>query len=96
MLPNYDDAGLKDFKFKDASLGDIVSALLPYILVIAGLILFGILIMGGFGLLTSGGDPEKVKKSQGQITSALVGFLIIFLSYWLMRILETVFNLNLI
>lgn len=85
---------LPDFKFKTGTLGDVISALLPYVFAIAGLILFAFLIMGGFGLLTSGGNPETVKKAQGKITSALVGFLIIFLAYWLTQILEVIFGIK--
>jgi hypothetical protein len=84
------------FKFKDSSIADILSALLPYIFTLAGLVLFIMLIMGGFGMLTSAGSPEKMKAAQGKITSAVIGFVIIFISYWLMRILEIVFGLNLL
>ena len=80
----------------NSSLGDIVSALLPYVFVLAGLTLFIFLIIGGFGLLTSGGSPEKMKASQGKITSAVIGFVIIFISYWLMRILEIVFGISIL
>ena len=86
----------ENFKFKEAKIGDILSALLPYIFVLAGLTLFILLIIGGFGLLTSGGSPDKVKAAQGKITSAVIGFVIIFVSYWLMRILEIIFGLNLL
>lgn len=84
------------FKFKDANIGDIISALIPYIFTIAGLTLFILLIIGGFGFLTSGGNPDKVKAAQGKITSAIIGFVIIFVSYWLMRILEIIFGIDVI
>jgi hypothetical protein len=83
------------FKFGgEAKIGDIISALLPYIFVLAGLVLFIFLIIGGFGLLTSGGNPDKVKAAQGKITSAVIGFVIIFISYWLVRILEIVLGIQ--
>jgi len=86
-----------NFKFGDKStLGDIISSLLPYILVIAGLTLFILLIIGGFGMLTSAGSPEKMKAAQGKITSAVIGFVIIFVSYWLMRILEIIFGISIL
>jgi len=85
---------IPNFKFADATLGKVISALLPYIFAISGLILFVLLIIGGFELLTSGGNPETVKKAQGRITSALVGFLIIFLAYWLTQILEVIFGIQ--
>ncbi len=78
------------------TIGEVISNLLPYIFVIAGLTLFILLIIGGFGLLTSGGSPEKMKASQGKITSAVIGFVIIFISYWLMRILEIVFGISIL
>ena len=80
----------------NSNIGEVISGLLPYIFVIAGLTLFILLIMGGFGLLTSAGSPDKVKAAQGKITSAIIGFVIIFIAYWLMRILEIVFGLNLL
>jgi len=86
----------KSFEFSDATIGDIISALIPYIFTIAGLVLFIMLIMGGFGLLTSGGNPDKVNAAKGKLTSALIGFVIIFVSYWLMKILEIVFGIELI
>lgn len=76
------------------TIGDVISKLLPYIFVLAGLILFGFLIFGGFELLTSAGNPEKVKLAQGKITSAVIGFVIIFVAYWLVQILEVIFGLK--
>jgi len=81
---------------KFPNIGSFLSQLLPYILVIAGLVLFIMLIIGGFGLMTSGGSPEKMKAAQGKITSAVIGFIIIFISYWLMRILEIVFGITIL
>jgi len=83
-----------DLSNPNLTLGEIISALLPYIFAIAGIILFVFLVMGGFGLLTSGGDPEKAKNAQARITSALIGFLIIFLAYWLTQILEVIFGIS--
>lgn len=83
------------FKFTTSStIGDIISAILPYVFAISGLLLFVFLIMGGFELLTSAGNPESVKKAQGKITSALVGFVIIFLAYWLTQALEIIFGIK--
>jgi len=90
--------GPTGFKFggKETTIGDIISDLLPYIFVLAGLGLFVYLIIGGFELLTSGGDPGKVKSAQGKITGAVIGFVIIFISYWLVRILEIVLGISIL
>jgi len=83
-----------DLSNPDLTIGEIISKFLPYIFAIAGIILFVFLILGGFELLTSAGDPEKAKKAQRRITSALIGFLIIFLAYWLTQLLEVIFGIT--
>jgi len=74
----------------------LINSLLPTVFYLAGLILFIMIIIGGFGMLTSGGSPEKIKAAQGKITSAVIGFVIIFISYWLMRILEIIFGIDIL
>ena len=75
------------------TIGDIVSTLLPYIFILAGLMLFVYLILGGFQLMTSGGDPKRAESAKGKITGAVIGFIIIFVSYWLVQILQVIFGL---
>lgn len=76
------------------TLSDLISKILPYVYTFAGITLFIFLVLGGFAYLTSAGDPKKAEGAQKKITSALVGFLIIFLSYWLAQILEIIFNIQ--
>lgn len=75
-------------------LADIITWFLPYLFVIAGLILFGAIIASGFQLLTSAGNPESTKKAQGCLTHAVIGFVIIFLSYWLIQIIQIIFHID--
>lgn len=83
-----------DLSKADLTIGEIISAILPYIFVIAGLILFFLLISSGFELLTSAGNPESQKKAQAKLTNAIVGFIIIFLAYWLAQIVEAVLGIQ--
>ena len=78
------------------NIGDIVSRLLIYIFPLAGIATFIYLLIGGFGYLTAAGNEEAAKKAQGQITNALIGFLIIFLSYWIVQILEIILGIELL
>jgi hypothetical protein len=78
------------------SLGGITTIILPYVLTIAGLILFGMLVMGGFTMLTGAADKNAQETGKKQITSALVGFFIIFLSYWIAQILQVIFQINIL
>ncbi|MFH1840552.1 MAG: hypothetical protein ABH807_00100 [Candidatus Shapirobacteria bacterium] len=76
------------------NLNDIVSAALPYTYLIAGLVLFFLLIWSGFELLTAGDNQEAIKRAFGRITHALTGFIIIFLSYWLIQLVELILGVK--
>jgi len=78
------------------NIGQIVSRLLVYIFPLAGIATFIYLLIGGFSYLTAAGNEEAVKKAQGQITNALIGFLIIFLSYWIVHLLELILGVDLL
>ena len=69
------------------TLGDIMSALLTIIFPIAGLILLLMLIYGGYNFMFSGGDPKKAQAAKDIITTALIGFIIIFIAYWMTNII---------
>jgi len=98
-IPDYPSSvgtGVIDLKSGTLTVGDIFSALLPYVYVIAGLILLFMLIMGGLGLMTAAGDPKKVEASQGRITAALIGFLIVFISYFVVQLVEIMLNIQIL
>ncbi|HBU21643.1 TPA: hypothetical protein DEB02_01725 [Candidatus Beckwithbacteria bacterium] len=67
---------------------EIINLVIPFVFVIAGIILLGMIVAGGFTIFTSAGNPEKIKKGQGMIVSGLVGFLIIFAAYWIIELLQ--------
>lgn len=78
------------------NLGDIISQILPYIIGIAGLALFVMLIWGGITLMTAGGDPAKSKEGYGKISSGLIGFLIIFITYFVVQVVEVVLGISIL
>jgi hypothetical protein len=94
---NYNNAiglgnGINDF----TTFGGIISAFLPYVLTIAGLILFGMLVGGGFTMLAGAADKESQEKGKKMITSSLIGFFIIFAAYWIAQILQVIFKINIL
>lgn len=82
-------------KIVEFSLKGILEAIIPYVMAFAGIILFLMLIFGGITMLSSAGNPEGVKKGQQMITNALLGFVIIFVAFWIMQALQIVFGLKL-
>lgn len=81
---------------KFATPADIANSLLPYLFTIAGLVLFGMLIAGGFTMLTAATDPKKAEAGKTRITNAVVGFIIIFVAYWLTQILEIILGVKIL
>ncbi|OGM06567.1 hypothetical protein A3E15_02605 [Candidatus Woesebacteria bacterium RIFCSPHIGHO2_12_FULL_42_9] len=87
--------GRANFVFSESlTLGQIISSLVPYLFVIAGLLLLLYLIFGGFGLLTSRGDPKAVASAKERITFAVVGFVIVFASYWIVQIVGQILGIE--
>ena len=59
------------------TLGGWVSFLLPRIMILGGVVLFVMLLIGGFEILTSVGNQEKAASGAARIKNALIGFLIL-------------------
>jgi len=78
------------------SIGAFVSRILPNVFILAAIILFFLIIFGGFSIITSAGDPEKAKEGKQALTAALIGFLVIFASYWIIQIIEVLTGVNLL
>jgi hypothetical protein len=77
------------FLFAGKQPAEIINMVLPFFFVIAGLVLFVMIVFGGFTIFTSAGNPEKIKQGQGMVVNALIGFGIMFAAYWIIQLLET-------
>ena len=74
--------------------GNIVSGGLRLILVIAALVFFFILVVGGIKWIMSGGDKTHTEGARNQITAALVGLVIVFSAWAIASLLGTFFDIN--
>lgn len=81
---------------KYGTLGKMVGTVLGYIYVLGGLALLVSLLLGGITLMTAGSDQAKVKEGYGRISRALIGFLIIFVSYFLAQLVEVVLGVKIL
>ena len=66
------------------------------VLIPANIILFILLFAGGFVIITSAGDPEKQQQGSKALTAAIVGFVIIFVSYWIIQIVQQLTGINIL
>lgn len=66
---------------------DFVAQLLGWVIGLGGGIAFLLIVWGGFQIVTSSGDPEKLNSGKEIIVSALTGLLMIIFSVILLRII---------
>jgi hypothetical protein len=67
--------------------GEFVTTLLQFGSGIAGGIAFLLIIIGGFQIVMSAGNPEKLNEGKELITSAIVGLLFIIFSIFLLKLI---------
>ncbi|KKU02676.1 MAG: hypothetical protein UX99_C0012G0006 [Candidatus Amesbacteria bacterium GW2011_GWB1_47_26] len=76
--------------------GLIVSRLLTFAIIGAGLFFFVRLISAGYSYLTSLGEPAKIQSATKELTNAVIGLLVIISSYFIIQIIEVVFGFNIL
>lgn len=77
-----------------AGVGGIISVLLSFLYAIAAVLLFFIFVWGGFDILTSAGNEEKLTSGGQKITSGIIGFILLILAFFITRIVAFVFGLD--
>jgi len=55
------------------------------------IILFVMLIIGGFSYLTSFGNPDRLKKAQGTLKFAIIGVVVYMSSFLILKTIDVVF-----
>jgi hypothetical protein len=75
-----------------------VSIILSNAVAFAGIILFILMIVGGIMVMAGAGsgNKEEVAKGKKALTSAIIGFLVVFLSYWIIVIIENIFGFSIL
>ena len=73
----------------------LVEIAIAFVIIVAALAFFFILILGGIRWITSGGDKGKVESARSQITAGLIGLVIVFAAWAILSIVENFFQVNL-
>jgi len=76
--------------------GGVISAAVTFLFSAAGIITFLYLLWGGFEWITSSGEKEAVKQAREKITSAIIGLVIVLLSFAIIKVIGQFFGLNLL
>ena len=76
------------------SIGSIVTFLVAFIIVIAVLAAVLYIVIGAFQWITSGGDKQKVADARNHILAAVIGLIIIALSFVIINVITTALGLG--
>lgn len=74
----------------------VIRSIIRFILLVAFVLAFIMLLIGGIRWITAGGDEKGVAAARNMITAALIGLVIVLIAYALIRLVELFFNVNII
>ena len=83
-------------KLSDITVPGIVSGAISMLLVISALIAFVFLIIGGIKWITSGGDKDRTAGAQKTLTAALIGLVIVFAAWAIIKLIQTFFGIEIL
>ena len=75
---------------ENVTLGQLISPIIQNIIILAGMLAFGVLIFAGFTYISASGDSQKVEQAQKMMTYAIIGLVLAVAAYWITRILISI------
>ena len=77
---------------QEKTIGDLVSILMRGSLAVAGVIILFFLVFGGISMIAGAGsdNPDQAAKGKQALTAAAIGFVVVFVAYWIIRIIEVI------
>ncbi|KKU73651.1 MAG: hypothetical protein UX98_C0005G0027 [Parcubacteria group bacterium GW2011_GWA2_47_26] len=78
-------AGLKHGTAQTLGPAGLIGSIVGYALAMVGVIFFVLMVYGGFLWMTARGKEEQIKKAKDLLESAIIGIVIVFISYVVTR-----------
>ena len=76
--------------------GSLINNILPNIYIAGGIVIFFMILIGGFTIIAGAGNKDKIEGGTKTITSAIIGLLVLFASYWIIQIIQVVTGVNIL
>lgn len=77
-------------------IGRLISSAVQLLLIVAGIIAFLYLLLGGIQWITSGGDKAGVDAARQKILHAIIGLIVVFATWSLITLLEKFLGVTII
>jgi hypothetical protein len=78
------------------SIANMVPVVIQVALIVAAVVALIFLIIGGIKWITSGGDKTAVEGARNTITAALIGLVIVFAAWAIIKLIETFFGTSIL
>ena len=76
------------------SMGGLMDSIISIAIPLAGICVFVLLAFAAYQLMTSGGNPDKLKEGREVITNAIIGFLFVLMSVAILLLLSNLFGID--
>ncbi len=87
---------LKGFGAGEAGIAKFIRIIIGLLVITAVILAFVSLLIGGIGFISAGGDKAKVESARGRIIWAVVGLVVVFAAFAIIRFVETIFGVSII
>ena len=77
-----------------STIDGVVTIVLNIAMPIAGLAAVVLMVIAGYNMITSQGNPDKLKEAKDMITNAVIGLVFILLSVAILMLISNVFNID--
>lgn len=76
-------------------INNVLNTFVSIIFVVAAIIVLFMFLFGALQWITSGGEKEAISKARGRITAALIGLVLLALTFVILRVLSQVLGFEL-
>lgn len=74
----------------------LIPALIGLAFVVGAIIFFFMIVLSGIQWVSSGGDKGATEAARGRLTQALIGIVILFAAFAIVKVVESVFGINIL
>lgn len=98
VLNSFDPLIKEGSKYADqlSTPGGVISRVLEFAFPLAGIGLFVMIVIGGFQMVMGSGEQKAMESGRQRVTTAIIGFILLFSSYWIAQILEQLLNIKIL
>ncbi len=76
--------------------GSLINNILPNVYIAGGIVIFFMILLGGFTIISNAGNADKIKDGTKTITSAIIGLVVLFGSYWIIQIIQVITGVSIL